>query len=149
MTPLTPKEFLIAMIMGIIWGFVCMLVAKKKGRDPRSWFLLGLFFSLFAFLILLLVPSSKAMEAVALAKADVVQQERVKNEALQPFMSTLSKRVWFYLDQKHSQVGPVDFEELKKKRSNGDISSKTYLWSEGMQDWKTLDNLSYLKTELE
>lgn len=150
MAPLTPKEFLVAMMMGVIWGLACMYLAKQKGRDPRAWFLLGLFFSIFALAILFLVPSQKKMQAVALAKAEAALKDKeiLEKTSFTPLKTTLSLRKWYYLDANHDQHGPVNFDELKEQKLKGNISNSTYLWSEGMLEWQILDNLSYLKTEL-
>ncbi len=153
MTQLTPRDFLIALVMGLIWGTACMFFAKKKGRDPRGWFILGLLFSFFAFVALLLVPSQKAMQLAADAKA--VKEKELEAEQLKlqeisnPMATTLEKREWYYLNNDHTQVGPIDLDALKKEKSGGKIHTKTYLWSEGMLDWKVLEELNYLKTELE
>jgi hypothetical protein len=43
-------------IVVAIWigvAILCAVLASKKGRDPTGWFLLGLFFSIFALLPLL------------------------------------------------------------------------------------------------
>lgn len=153
MDQFTPTHFLISIAMGIVWGFACMVLAKEKGRNPRGWFILGLLFSFFALLTLVLIPSQKAMQLAAEAKA-TEEKERLKKEeelkeALKPVKNTLETRQWWYLDENHNQVGPIDLEALKKEKSEGNIHTKTYLWSEGMLDWMILNDLSYLKTELE
>lgn len=149
-TDLTPKQMVFGMIMSLIWGFVCMNVAKKRGRDPRAWYALGLFFSIFALAFLLLVPSKKMVLAAAQANEQKEQNTKDKEEELKnSFNNTLEARKWYYLDTNNKQIGPVDFTTIKEGKLKGLISSSTYLWSEGMLDWKKFDNLSYLRTELE
>lgn len=149
-TDLTPKQMVLGMVMSLIWGFVCMSVAKKRGRDPRAWYALGLFFSIFALAFLLLVPSKKMMDAAENAKKLEDQNLKAKEEKLKiAYNSTLENRKWYYLDTDHKQIGPVDFKTIKDGKLSGLIKSSTYLWSEGMLDWKKFDHLSYLRTELE
>ena len=153
MAQFTPRDFLIALGMGLIWGTACMFFAKKKGRDPKGWFILGLLFSFFAFLVLILVPSQKAMalaaEAKALKEKEEAEQLELLESTVNPKATTLEKRSWYYLDKSNSRIGPIDLDSLKKEKSEGNIHTQTYLWSEGMLDWKILDELNYLKTELE
>ncbi|MCH9632266.1 MAG: hypothetical protein S4CHLAM6_05970 [Chlamydiae bacterium] len=153
MAQFTPMQYLIALISGLIWGTICLLVAKIKGRDPRGWFFLGLLFSFFALIALLFIPSQKAMllaaEAKAIKEKEEAEQLELQEAPTNPKATTLEKRSWYYLDKANSQVGPIDLDSLKKEKSEGNIHTKTYLWSEGMMDWKILDELNYLKTELE
>jgi len=59
--------------------------------------------------------------------------------------TTLNTRDWYYLDKENKQVGPITFDLLKKEFSANKILDKTLLWSEGMEDWKSFDKLSYLQ----
>lgn len=151
MNTLSPKEVMIALVMGLVWGLACMYFAKKKGRDPKGWFILGLLFSIFAFAALMLIPSEKSMQLAAEAKAlqTKKEEELQLKQSFKPLTTTLENRKWFYLDTQNTQNGPIDLKALKVAKAQGSINSKTYLWSEGMLDWKILEELSYLKTELE
>lgn len=154
MDPNFSKEFLmLVFVFNIIWGVACMYFAKKRGRtDPTSWFLLGFLFAIFAFAVLMLLPSKpQEMQLAAETKAVTAQTKEAQTQRLEPpvLTTTLEKRDWFYLDQNHKQQGPIDLNTLKLNRSSGLITDKTLMWSEGMLDWKQLEDLSYLQTELE
>lgn len=149
--PATPKDILIAFLMGIFWGYITANMAKKKGRDSRAWFFLGFLFNIFAFGILLFLPNQELLKApseVPAISANEPQQLLAAPVTQDPKLTTLSHRLWYYLDAEHNQVGPVDFTTLKELKKGGKISLSTFLWSEGMTDWKHLDDLSYLKTEI-
>lgn len=54
---------------------------------------------------------------------------------------------WWYAN-KGKKAGPVDIDELKRLLQTGQIGSKTMLWREGMEAWKSLgkiDDLNGLK----
>ncbi len=42
--------------------------------------------------------------------------------------------MWFY-EYKGSQKGPVDKSEIHLRLSNGELSSQTLVWREGLDDW--------------
>lgn len=148
MTFTSPKDYLIAIFVGIFWGFVCMHFAKKRGRDPKGWFIIGLLFSLFGLAFLLLLPAEPVKNEETIKPA-LNETLAAPLALINSKLSTLAHRKWYYLDSLHNRVGPVDLDTLKKEKSEGIISSKTYLWTEGMLDWKKLNELSYLRTELD
>ncbi|MBX7116421.1 MAG: zinc-ribbon domain-containing protein [Myxococcaceae bacterium] len=43
--------------------------------------------------------------------------------------------VWFAM-VKGNQIGPLDLKQLETKVKSGDVSARTYLWKQGMADWK-------------
>ena len=47
-------------IIGLIFGFLCSYIAKKKNRTQHEWFALGFMFSVAAIGILYLLPASGA-----------------------------------------------------------------------------------------
>lgn len=48
--------------------------------------------------------------------------------------------VWFAM-VKGKQVGPLDLKGLEARVQSGDISSRTYMWKQGMADWKRAGDL--------
>ena len=43
--------------------------------------------------------------------------------------------VWFAM-VKGNQIGPLDLKQLETKVKSGEVSARTYLWKQGMADWK-------------
>jgi predicted Zn finger-like uncharacterized protein len=43
--------------------------------------------------------------------------------------------VWFAM-VKGNQIGPLDLKQLEAKVKAGEVSARTYLWKQGMADWK-------------
>lgn len=57
---LGPWELIIILVVLVAWFvpiFLCVWLAKKKGKDTVIWAILGLFFGLIAFLILAILPT--------------------------------------------------------------------------------------------
>ncbi|MBE3555515.1 MAG: zinc ribbon domain-containing protein [Firmicutes bacterium] len=44
------------LILGVVFGLLCRRAALEKDRNGRTWFWLGFFLSIPAFLVLLLLP---------------------------------------------------------------------------------------------
>ncbi len=42
---------------------------------------------------------------------------------------------WYYLVH-NEQQGPISSEQLKELAANGSVSPETYIWREGLEDWK-------------
>lgn len=152
MPPLSKEHLFLAFIVNAIIGAACVHFSKKKGRyDPTGWFLLGFLFGVFALAVLLLLPTKEQMQLATEAEAAKAKARDNPSLALPPpvLTTTLEKRDWFYLDEKHAQQGPIDLTLLKEHCKSGQITDSTLMWSEGMLDWKQLKELSYLQTELE
>ena len=59
---------------------------------------------------------------------------------------SFERSLWFYLVGEE-QFGPVPFAEMKKVWREGLIGSASYVWREGMADWKPLSDLPALEGE--
>jgi hypothetical protein len=52
-------HFIIMTILGVIAGIICGVIAATKGRNPLGWGILGLFFSIFTLIVIVIIPSKK------------------------------------------------------------------------------------------
>lgn len=50
---------------------------------------------------------------------------------------------WFYMLE-NAQQGPVSEDELKAKLSSNEITSDTFVWKDGMAEWKAVKEISEL-----
>jgi cytochrome bd-type quinol oxidase subunit 2 len=80
------------LLLLIAWGFCGVLgavIAPQRGRDAASWFFLGLFFGIFAILLLLVLPS--VVEPAPAARAKPIQPQHVPNpgRGMNAIMATL------------------------------------------------------------
>jgi hypothetical protein len=56
-------------------------------------------------------------------------------------MDAINEKKWFvYLGDRHE--GPYSLEEIEGKMDGGQVSSATYVWAEGMPDWKSMKEVS-------
>jgi len=126
---------------GIIFGFLCSRLAKKKKKNAIVWFQLGFFFGLFALIAFFLLGLKNRVSSQKLAEETATASSSSSAEIMPPLEdkrnTTLNTRDWYYLDKENKQVGPITFDLLKKEFSANKILDKTLLWSEGMEDWKS------------
>ena len=50
-------------------------------------------------------------------------------------------RKWYYL-QDDKQIGPVDRQELDRLLAEGTLAPDTYVWAEGMGDWRPANQVA-------
>ena len=114
--------------MGVLLGGVAYAMADHKGRDGRIWFLLGFLFGLLALLVLYFLQDLKADE------------KSEKEAAPEPFpVEETDDKEWYYLQNEDEPIGPMSFMELEEAFRTKKISSTTYVWSEGMEEWNTVE----------
>lgn len=58
-------------------------------------------------------------------------------------------KMWYYLDSSHTQQGPFELPDLISKWRGNGISENSYVWGEGMGEWKKLSELPELIQEIE
>lgn len=79
-------------IVGIITGIICVLVANHKGRNVIGWFFLGFFFGIFALIASLIVSNLKEakekeqhFELEQRRLREQLHQERIKTDKLRQY----------------------------------------------------------------
>jgi hypothetical protein len=50
------------LIILLVFGIICALIANSKGRSAVGWFFLGVFFHIFTLIVVLIVSDLKAQE---------------------------------------------------------------------------------------
>jgi hypothetical protein len=106
----------------LLQGSIAAYYAKRKGRNPYFWFAIGCVFGVLGiFAIFFIKNPQKAPQA---AKPE------------EPVRKTLPLRSWYYLDESTQQVGPISTSALESAFREGKISPSTYVWHEGMENWK-------------
>lgn len=53
---------------------------------------------------------------------------------------------WYYTDSHGQQAGPVDLDQLKTLISQAAIPTTSMAWTDGMDDWKPIDQLPSLRS---
>ena len=113
----------IMVISFFFWGSVNSFFAKKRGRSPFNWFLIGGFFGIFSFIYLLTRKAS-----LPTAPQPVRTDE------------PLPHALWYYLIDKKTH-GSISTGALKKAYLEDKVSDKTFVWNDTMDDWAPLDTL--------
>lgn len=131
-------RMLISLFLLLFFAFLSSYIAKQRGRDPVAWFMIGILLGIFAPVLLLFLKPLQPSQGT-----DIEENEDVK---LAPppqelFMKSYIDKEWFYLDIRHQQQGPVYFNILKSLWMEEKITPKTYVWSEGMNQWKRIGEL--------
>jgi hypothetical protein len=119
---------------------LCAHLAKKKGRNPRVWFMGGAFFGLFALAAIFFVPKQK----IVLKACELTPPAKL----LKALVATQECKFWYYLDEKNEQFGPMSFEAVTKAWNEGRIQAHTFLWNEDLEGWKRLEEVTVTSSTL-
>ena len=125
---ISPQHLLLSIILGLLIGGWTSYLAGYRGRDTRIWFAVGFFFGLLGLLALFIMPDLSKKQEESSIEVDV-----------EPVIPYAEMNQWFYLDSDDQQKGPVDYSFLKGLFEDKKISSTSYVWCEGMEEWKTIE----------
>jgi hypothetical protein len=130
----------------LLFGGASSYFAKQRGRDPFAWFLIGMLLGILGLLLLFLLPP---LSKGALPE-EVPQREEIEPSLVPQEREDSSYRLkdWYYLDDQRNQVGPNTFNQLRKAAGQGKIHPDTYVWTEGMDGWKIVEELPIVKEAL-
>lgn len=139
-------RMLISLFLLLFFAFLSAYMAKQRGRDPVAWFMIGILLGIFSPILLFFL---KPLQPAQILGADVEENEDIKLAPVQqkqiekPYVD----KEWFYLDKNQQQQGPVYFSALKPLWLEEKITSATFVWSEGMTQWKRVQELpGFLET---
>lgn len=126
----------IAIALWMVMGATAAYYAQLKGRDPISWFVIGMLLGLVGLLILFFLPQieQKVMPEDSLPEPQVPLQGGGLQESVR-------FKEWFYLDQAHTQQGPISFLALERLIDQGELLGTSLIWSEGMEGWRPVETI--------
>lgn len=137
-------EILLTVALWILMGTATSYFAHQRGRDPFAWFLIGMLLGILGFLLLFLLPRAEPPK-----EDPEFELEELVGEIPKPVpQESYRFKDWFYLDDKQKQFGPLNFQHLRKIWEQGKLSDSTFVWSEGMQDWRKIQDLPGFKENL-
>lgn len=111
-----------------VLGALSAHYAKKRGRNPFRWFMIGLFFGLFGLIVLFYMPNkNKELQA---AEAEVLP-----SAPPEPLGPPKSNKFWYYLDPNNQQFGPMSYDALQSAWKDGRVTAQTYVWNEDLTNW--------------
>ncbi len=120
----------------VLLGVVTSHFAEKRGRNPKTWFLIGMFFGLLGLLVLFLLPSFS------------VPTEQIKpspsNLTLPLAIADVEDTQWFYINDSKKQQGPISFTIIKDMVLKKELTDRSYVWCEGMDQWNRIESIAEL-----
>jgi len=143
---------IISIFLWLLMGAAASYMATQRGRDPLIWFAIGMLLGILGLLILVLLPSLNS-EGRSDVKPELSTDEP-KVQLLSPSSSEpiIEKdfmiKEWFCLDKARQQQGPMRFDALKSLWGEGKIDNFSFVWCEGMENWKRIQELPDLDEAL-
>jgi MFS family permease len=129
-------QLITILLCALLFGQLTAHFARKKGRPPQLWFLIGALFGLLGLLLVFLIPPKRIKPQVPVLKP----LQRNSDSWL---------KMWYFLDSTHRQNGPLEFPDFIKAWREKRISASSFVWGEGMEHWKKIEELPELLRELE
>ena len=158
------KEILLNLAIAILMGSITAYLAKGRGRSPYIWFLVGMFLGLIGLLILFLIPATKFQapggggadqgssadqnSSSMTIETDVQEVKPHPPMEIAYISPLLANDGWFYLDKEKKQQGPNTLKELEDRYTKEAISENSYVWCEGMSEWKRIRDIEPLISRL-
>jgi hypothetical protein len=133
-------------------GCLTAYIAKQRNRNPLAWFFIGLFFSLFGLVLLLLLPSKTNLQEkqedikVPDIKATHSESAALSGDSMYsgPSMPRISRDTtldWYFIDNASKIIGPLKLSALRKTLIESKMDQKTYIWCEEFLDWTLISDL--------
>jgi GYF domain 2 len=133
----------ISITLLLFFSFLSAYIAKRRGRDPVAWFMIGVLLGIFAPILLMILKPLDSKARDVEKNEDVQLGQMIEEDAPSPNLS----KDWFYMDSAYLQQGPVNFLALKTLWEDKNINPATYVWAEGMADWKRVAEVSGLQDD--
>ncbi len=146
MRAMNAMQIVLSIILWLLIGAATAYFANQRGRDPLVWFMAGMLLGFLGLLLLFLLPTVNE-EEIKETEYNLLQDPSEKGLPLHPRDYLIKD--WYYYDNNQARQGPVPFENLQSLWNNGYISQETFVWSEGMNNWKKVEELPNLFTHLQ
>jgi len=132
---------LLSLVLLIMFGFLTGYIAKRKGRDPVIWTMVGIIFGMIGTLLLLALPAYKEKSQIKEDQNDEMEINELAVFSKEDCSAKLFQTNWYYLNEKLEQNGPYAFNLLKKIWIDGKITPNSFIWTEGMTNWEKILDL--------
>ena len=148
-------KIILSFILLIIIAIFTSYYAGSQGRNSLKWFVIGLLLGILAPLILFFLPPVKKEKSGSFPSMTISPPDPSLAHLPHAVLSSEDLKIkeeenklWFYLDQNHEQVGPVSVVALRELWNRGKLELNQYVWSEGMEQWKKVEDLPELRVVL-
>lgn len=122
--------------VSLFWGWITAHFARKKGLNQTIWYIAGTLFFVFAFIVLLFQRKKNPKKIPTTAPKPL----------LTPLDLSQQQNLWYYLNEKGQQFGPMNFQNLTKAWEEKKIQEGFYVWNESLDDWKCFKEVLQITT---
>ncbi len=140
-------QLFLTILLWLIIGSATAYYASQRGRDPLLWFMIGMMLGLLGLLLLFVLPIAVPETAETITKSSEEKEDRPP-----PSPEDLSNdyliKDWYYYDNHQARQGPVRYEILKALWQSGDLTEDSFVWCEGMNEWKPIEQIPSLHAHL-
>ena len=119
--------------MSLVMGFSCAHFARRRGRNHKTWFIIGLLFGIFGLIALFLFPIRKPQPLGEQAPAPMPKLAAISSDH--------SDKLWYFLDEQKAQFGPMSIDALSREWREGKVGEQTYVWNETMENWARVQDV--------
>lgn len=143
-------ETFLSIVVWVLMGWLTSYFAQQRGRDALIWFFIGLVLGIFGLILLFLLPKFDPKDPSTVP----AQKSSGENDTLEIQPLAASKipveldLPWFYVDLEHKQQGPIFVQDLQRLWKDQRINADTFMWHEGMDNWKRVAELATLYQNL-
>ncbi|HSX12003.1 MAG TPA: DUF4339 domain-containing protein [Rhabdochlamydiaceae bacterium] len=120
----------ITLLIWVLFGCATAYFAKQRGRDPYTWFFIGLFLGVIGLGLVFIFPKK------TITIQDVPEAKPV--DPVPELPPEHKNKFWYYLDTANAQVGPMSFDALVREWRNGKVELQTQVWNENLEQWTPL-----------
>jgi GYF domain 2 len=128
------NQLLLASAMGVVTGAMCALMARRAGRRPFFWFMVGFLSGLVGLLALFFVTRRYPVQE--------------KKDKAPPPPSPWESNHWYFLDRNRMRQGPFSLRQLTSAARDGEVKHESWVWNERLESWQRVHQLDGLSTEL-
>ena len=112
------------LISSTVWGTINAYLARRRGKNPYRWFLIGFLFGAFGFGFLIFD-----------------RKKPVKKKALKARATTPNPFTYWYYLKGEERFGPMSFDALKKAFIAEKVEGSSLVWNEEMENWQELSQI--------
>ncbi|MBS0653851.1 MAG: DUF4339 domain-containing protein [Verrucomicrobia bacterium] len=133
---------IIPIIICTIIGAICYRYSKQRGRNPYTWFAIGLLFGVFGLIALFVMPPLNRPRGAKKGKGPAIEPlPTIFKNNLETLDPSHTSKLWYYLDQENQQFGPMSLDALTNAWRDGKVHATTYVWNEVMENWKRFEEV--------
>ena len=129
-------KYLLVVFIWALLGIASAVLAKERGRDPFSWFFIGMFLGLFGLLFLFILPNKKIKDE----EENLAYLEEIVNPKI-TISENLNKK-WYFLDKNKEHKGPFTLKTIEMLIKEKALPENPYIWEESLNNWVRIKDLN-------